>query len=193
MLATGDRIFIYLTDAHLKSPFCMYELHAIWQQAQKNGDQFMQKVRLLRADDAKIIARHQRSYERADMVFDPMHFLQLLEQKVGALDQAAQLQGWNLPDEFATLHCLLEVRMGKAGKREYVQVLRLLETFEMEHVHGAISRHSISVRLAMTRSNICCCAGSNGDRHGWIWSFIRFAKGVGGDHEGSQLLRSSVW
>ena len=28
--------------------------------------------------------------------------------------------------------------MGKAGKREYVQVLRLLETFEMEHVHGAV-------------------------------------------------------
>ena len=26
----------------------------------------------------------------------------------------------------------------KAGKREYVQVLRLLETFEMGHVHGAI-------------------------------------------------------
>ena len=30
--------------------------------------------------------------------------------------------------------------MGKAGKREYVQVLRLLETFEMEHVHAAIQR-----------------------------------------------------
>ena len=28
--------------------------------------------------------------------------------------------------------------MGKKGKREYVQVLRLLETFEMAHVHGAI-------------------------------------------------------
>jgi hypothetical protein len=28
--------------------------------------------------------------------------------------------------------------MGKPGKREYVQVLRLLETFEMGHVHGAI-------------------------------------------------------
>lgn len=28
--------------------------------------------------------------------------------------------------------------MGKPGKREYVQVLRLLETFEMDQVHGAI-------------------------------------------------------
>ncbi len=28
--------------------------------------------------------------------------------------------------------------MGKAGKREYVQVLRLLESFELEVVHGAV-------------------------------------------------------
>jgi transposase len=87
---------------------------------------------------AEIIARHRRSYEKADMVFDPMHYLPLLEQKVGALDQAAALQGWDLPEEFTTLRRLLEARMGKPGKREYVQVLRLLETFEMGHVHGAI-------------------------------------------------------
>ncbi len=87
---------------------------------------------------AEIIARHRRSYEKADMVFDPMHYLPLLEQKVGALDQAAALQGWDLPEEFATLRRLLEARMGKPGKREYVQVLRLLENFEMGHVHGAI-------------------------------------------------------
>jgi hypothetical protein len=85
-----------------------------------------------------VIARHRRSYEKEDMIFDPMHYLPLLEQKVGALDQAAPLQGWDLPGEFATLHRLLEARMGKKGKREYVQVLRLLETFEMDHVHGAI-------------------------------------------------------
>jgi transposase len=89
---------------------------------------------------AEIIACHRRSYEKADMVFDPMHFLPLLEQKVGALDQAAPLQGWVLPDQFATLHRLLEARMGKKGKREYVQVLRLLETFEMGHVQGAIKQ-----------------------------------------------------
>jgi len=88
----------------------------------------------------EVIARHRRSYEKADMIFDPMHFLPLLEQKVGALDQAAPLQGWVLPDEFATLHRLLEARMGKQGKREYVQVLRLLETFDMGHVQGAIKQ-----------------------------------------------------
>jgi hypothetical protein len=61
-----------------------------------------------------------------------------LEQKVGALDQAAPLVGWDLPEVFATLRRLLESRMGKSGKREYVQVLRLLETFKLDDLHGAV-------------------------------------------------------
>ena len=68
----------------------------------------------------------------------PRHYLALIEQKIGALDQAAPLQGWELPDEFGTIRRLLEARMGKAGKREYVQVLRLLETFRMDDVHAAV-------------------------------------------------------
>ena len=62
----------------------------------------------------------------------------MLEKKIGALDQAAPLVGWDLPDVFATLRRLLEASMGKSGKREYVQVLRLLETFELNDLHGAV-------------------------------------------------------
>ncbi len=106
------------------------------------------------------IARHRRSYESADFVFDPLHYLPLLEEKgeplersahaptvrettANALDQAAPLQGWELPPEFSTLRRLLEARLSSknrcaAGKREFVQVLRLLETFEMATVHAAV-------------------------------------------------------
>ena len=87
---------------------------------------------------AEEIARHRRSYEREDLIFDPLHYLPLIEQKIGALDQAAPLQGWDLPETFATLRRLLEARMGKAGKREYVQVLRLMETFPLAEVEAAI-------------------------------------------------------
>ena len=86
----------------------------------------------------EIIATHPRSYERDDFVYDPIHYLPLLEQKIGALDQAAPLQRWDLPGEFGTLRRLLESRMGRRGKREYVQVLRLLETFSMGEVHSAV-------------------------------------------------------
>jgi hypothetical protein len=87
---------------------------------------------------AEIIARHPRSYGREDFLFEPRHYLALLEQKIGALDQAAPLQGWDLPEAFATLRRLLEARMGRSGKREYIQVLRLLETFRLEDVHAAV-------------------------------------------------------
>ena len=87
---------------------------------------------------AEVIARHPRSYEREDFVFDPLHYLALLEQKIGALDQAAPLAGWELPEEFATLRRLVEARMGKRGKREFVQILRLLEVFRPEDVLAGI-------------------------------------------------------
>ena len=86
----------------------------------------------------EVIARHRRCYDRADMVFDPVHYLPLIERKINALDQAAPLAEWDLPPEFATLRRLMEARMIKAGRREYVQVLRLLETFDLDDLHAAI-------------------------------------------------------
>src|SRR5271165_2607354 len=87
---------------------------------------------------ADIIARHVRSYEREDFVFNPLHYLALLERKIGALDQAAPLAGWDLPEAFTILRRLLEARMGKQGKREFVQVLRLMEVFEIEDVAAGV-------------------------------------------------------
>ena len=84
------------------------------------------------------IARHPRSYEHGGFVFDPLHYLALIEQKPGALDQAAPLQDWHLMPEFAQLRRILEARMGAKGKREFIQVLRLLETFPQETVARAI-------------------------------------------------------
>src|SRR5229473_1709109 len=86
---------------------------------------------------SEILVRHARSYDREELVFDPRHYLALLEQKTGALDQAAPLVGWELPVCFAELRRLLEARLNKGGRREYVQVLRLLETFRLEEVAPA--------------------------------------------------------
>ena len=87
---------------------------------------------------SEIIARHSRSWETEDFIFDPLHYLALIEQKTNALDQAAPLVNLDLPDTFATLRRLLETRMGKKGKREFVQVLRLMETFPSDDVEAGI-------------------------------------------------------
>jgi transposase len=86
---------------------------------------------------SEVIARHPRSYEREAVVYDPLHYLALLEHKTRALDQAAPLVGWQLPACYLQLRRLLEARL-KHGGREYVQVLRLLETFSLEEVTLAI-------------------------------------------------------
>ena len=75
-----------------------------------------------------IIARHPRCYEREQMVFNPVHYFALLERKPGALDQAALLADWEMPEELQTLRRLMEARQ---ARDEFVQVLRLLESFEL--------------------------------------------------------------
>lgn len=89
---------------------------------------------------AEELARHPRSYERAAFVFNPLHYLALLEQKPGALDQAAPLKDWVLPDQFDHLRRLLEARMGNKGKREFIQVLRLMEIFDQDLVADAVTQ-----------------------------------------------------
>ena len=79
-------------------------------------------------------------------MFDPLHYLALIEQKINALDQAAPLAGWPLPEEFATLRRLLEERMGKQGKREYVQVLRLMEVVQDRGRDGRRARRHCTGR-----------------------------------------------
>ena len=86
----------------------------------------------------EVIARHPRCYDREDKVFDPVHYLSLIERKINALYQAALLAEWVLPPELATLRRLMEVRMLKAGRWGYVQVLRLLEIFDIDDLHLAI-------------------------------------------------------
>src|SRR5580693_9949528 len=72
------------------------------------------------------------------MIFNPLHHLAPLEQKTNALDQAAPLEGWPLPEELLELRRQMGVRLGKHGRREFVQVLRLLETFSMAEVSAAV-------------------------------------------------------
>jgi hypothetical protein len=60
-------------------------------------------------------------------------------EKPNALDQAAPLKDWNLPETFQHLRHLLEARMGNRGKREFIQVLRLMEAIPREVVVYAVT------------------------------------------------------
>jgi len=89
---------------------------------------------------SEVIAEHKRSYEREAAIYDPLHYLALLEHKSRALDQAAPLAGWQLPECFAHLRRLLEARLRKHAGREYIQVLRLIEHFAFAEVTAAVEQ-----------------------------------------------------
>jgi hypothetical protein len=57
---------------------------------------------------SEVIARYPRCWRQDEVLFDPLHYLPLIEQKINALDQAAPLWGWELPEAFATLQRLME-------------------------------------------------------------------------------------
>ena len=96
---------------------------------------------------AETVARHRRSYVRGDIVYDPLHYLSLLEKKPGALDQDRRrcADGSSIRP-FDTLRRLLEARFGPRGKREYIQVLRLHEDFPERQVAAAV-RDAVKRRL----------------------------------------------
>ena len=98
---------------------------------------FVDEVVILCAGEQ--IARHRRAYGTGTFVFDPLHYLALIETKPNALDQAAALKDWDLPEAFQHLRHLLEARMGNRGRREFIQVLRLMEAIPMEMVATAVT------------------------------------------------------
>jgi transposase len=94
-----------------------------------------------------VIAEHVRCWARGQVVFEPLHYLALLERKPGALDYARPLAGWSLPGAFAALRRRLEAADPRGGARQYIRVLRLLETYEPAAVTAAVER---ALALAVT-------------------------------------------
>jgi transposase len=95
------------------------------------------EVRVVHED--RVVARHVRCWGREQYLFDPVHYLALLERKPGGLDYARPLEHWDLPDCFGLLRRRLEAADPSGrGTRAFIRVLRLLETFPLAQVADAI-------------------------------------------------------
>jgi transposase len=92
------------------------------------------EVRLI--DAGQLVATHPRSWKREQDVYDPVHYLALLEKKPGGFDHAKPLEDWQLPACFDELRRLLEA--DGLGTREYIRVLRLLERLDLKHLAEAV-------------------------------------------------------
>jgi transposase len=85
-----------------------------------------------------VVATHPRCWAKERTSYDPRHYLALLERKPGAFDVAKPLERWELPPCFALLRRRLESDLGSRGTREFIKVLRLLESASLRELASAV-------------------------------------------------------
>jgi hypothetical protein len=103
------------------------------------------EVRL--AFEDRLIARHRRHWGRERYIFDPVHYLALLEKKPGGFDHARPLENWDLPECFTTLRRRMEHEPHGLGTREFIRTLRLLESATLRQLTDAVE-YALDVGIA---------------------------------------------
>lgn len=96
--------------------------------------------RVLIFRDATLIAVHRRVWDRDQTLFEPRHYLALLERKPGALDYGRPFMELHLPDCFAILRRRMEAELGGKGTKEYIRVLLMLEKHSLSRLTEAVER-----------------------------------------------------
>ena len=95
------------------------------------------EVRIVHED--RVVARHPRCWGREQYLFDPVHYLALLERKPGGFDFARPLAKWDLPECFGLLRRRLETDDPTgAGTKVFIRVLRLLEAHSLAQLTDAV-------------------------------------------------------
>lgn len=94
-------------------------------------------------DKADLIARHTRSYEKEQDIFDPLHYLSLLEQRPGAFDYATPMKRWR-KEWPASYHRMLADLKEKwpegRGVQEFVRILQLHKDYPAPVLEQAIEQ-----------------------------------------------------
>ena len=98
----------------------------------------IEKVRLVVQD--RVVAEHLRDWDKENVHYNPVHYLALLERKPGALDFGKPFDDWDLPEGLGVLRRRLEGELGSDGRREFIKVLRLLESCELRELTKAVDR-----------------------------------------------------
>jgi transposase len=94
-------------------------------------------------DEGRLIARHERCYERHQQVLDLEHYLDVLERKPGALIGSKPLAAWRQrglwPASYDRLLAQLIERHGPpSGTRQMIQVLSLIRSHSHARVRAAV-------------------------------------------------------
>ena len=85
--------------------------------------------------DGEVAAEHGRLFGRGDAVYNPLHYLDVLEKKPGALENGRPFVQWQMPE------ALQQARESLAmvdGEKEFVKLLLLLRDWSLDEVCAAV-------------------------------------------------------
>ena len=117
------------------------------------------EVKIFRPNDKEPIAQHPRCYGHKQDVFDPLHYLPLLQQRPGAFQHAKPIRRWReqWPPVYEQLLARLQQQWPEGqGLRQFIQILKLHQDYPADLIEQAISQalayqcaHTDGVKLCL--------------------------------------------
>ena len=109
-------------------------------------------------DDTHLLTTHRRSYQRDQDLFDPLHYLALLEHRPGAFEHARPLRDWRKtwPPVYEQLLAHLRTREPEhRSVREFVLVLKLHRDYPAAQIEQAIQQALTLGRADLDGIRLC--------------------------------------
>ncbi len=94
-------------------------------------------------EKGNLLARHPRSYGKEQDIFDPLHYLPLLEQRPGAFAYAKPIKEWrkDWPESYFRMLANLQEKWPEGrGVQEFVRVLQLHKDYPANLIEQAIEQ-----------------------------------------------------
>jgi transposase len=85
--------------------------------------------------DGNVVAEHGRLFGRGDAAYNPLHYLDVLEKKPGALENGRPFVQWQMPESLDRARAALA---RTDGEREFVKLLLLLREYSLDEVCAAV-------------------------------------------------------
>jgi len=88
--------------------------------------------------DGEVVGEHLRRFGRGKTIYDPWHYLGILERKPGGLRDGAPFKNWNLPAPLLRVQQRLLSRPG--GDREFVKILNGVQIYGLDTAEQACKK-----------------------------------------------------
>lgn len=94
--------------------------------------------RIIIVQNGTTVGVHKRHLGRDKVIYDPWHYLSVLEQKPGALRNGAPFKQWVLPDVVQQVRTILEGRPD--GDRQFVSILSAVKRYGLDDLACACGK-----------------------------------------------------